>query len=78
MAKCAKCKKIASGAIIEGGVSYDFCQTCLDILNTFPIPTNIMHIFLTPEDRQSQEDRNIFEARKRRLAGLSVWKSVDA
>lgn len=75
--KCDKCKDyIVNGSTyIEGGISYHFCKTCTNILETFPVPTNIMHIFLTPEDRLTQFQRNIFEARKRRVSGNSPWNS---
>jgi hypothetical protein len=71
--QCAKCNDTANGStIVDGGVSYSFCKTCSNILETFP-NTNIMHIFLTPDQMQSQVDRNIFEARKRRVKGERVW-----
>jgi hypothetical protein len=76
MQKCAKCKADANGSIIvEGGVSYPFCNECSSLLETFPVPTNILHTFLTEDQRMSQEDKNIFEARKRRLKGKSLWKN---
>lgn len=77
MKKCAKCKDESSrtySTYFEGGVGYEFCETCTDILETFPVPTNIMHVFLIPDDRMSQVNRNIFEARRRRIKGQSVWK----
>lgn len=75
MNKCAKCKNDTEGGstYVEGGTSYQFCKTCSDILETFPVPTNIMHVFLTPDERQSQIDRNMFEARKRRISGIKLW-----
>jgi hypothetical protein len=75
MQKCAKCKDpIKNGSTyVEGGIAYQFCETCTAILETFPLPTNIMNIFLTPEDRMSQADKNIFEARKRRVQGKGNW-----
>lgn len=68
MKNCVKCKSntIGGSTIIEGGTSYAFCKECTNILQTFPIPTNIMHIFLKQEDRINQFDKNIWEARKRR------------
>lgn len=75
MDKCAKCGDNAKGGAIyvEAGVAYPFCKTCTEILETFPVPANIMHIFLTPEERQSQETKNIFDARERRLKGEKLW-----
>lgn len=75
LTKCAKCKEDTNGGSIyvEGGTSFRFCKTCSDILETFPVPTNIMHIFLTEEQKQSQITRNIFEARRKRLQGISKW-----
>ncbi len=78
MQKCAKCKHPADGAIItEGGVSYPFCNTCTKILETFPVPTHIMHIFLKHEDMMSQADKNIFEARRARLDGERAWHNKE-
>jgi hypothetical protein len=56
---CAKCKDPANGSIfVEGGVSYPFCKTCTEILDSFSIPTNILHVFLKPEDKLSQVEKN--------------------
>lgn len=72
---CAKCKKHTENGsnIVEGGICYQFCKECSVILESFPSSTNIMHIFLTPDERQSQEERNIFEARRRRAKRQSCW-----
>lgn len=75
MIKCAKCKSSCEGGstYLEGGVDYPFCKECTDILETFPIPTNILHSFLGSEKMQSQITKNIFAARKRRAKGEKVW-----
>lgn len=69
--KCSKCNDPFEGGCtyIEGGNAYQFCKTCTDILETFPVPTNIMHMFLNP----NQKDKAIFSARKERLNGKSPW-----
>lgn len=74
--KCDKCKDSIKGGstVVSEGIAYNFCKSCTEILETFPNPSNIIHIFLTPDQRQSKADRNIFEARKRRAKGESVWK----
>lgn len=74
MIECVKCKHPADGATItEGGINYPFCDTCTKILELFPRSTNIMHIFLNPDDKSSQENKNIYEARKRRTKGHLLW-----
>lgn len=72
--KCAKCEDDTEGGstFVQGGVAYPFCKTCTEILESFPIPTNILHIFLKPEDMETQEEKNIFEAR-RRASGERYW-----
>ena len=78
MERCVKCKSPANGAIItEGGVSYPFCNNCTKILETFDVPTNIMHTFLKHEDMMSQVEKNIFEARRARLNGEGTWKTKE-
>jgi hypothetical protein len=71
--KCCKCYSSLEGGstYIEGGMAYSFCKICTDVLETFP--TNIMHIYLIPESKQSQADKNIFEARKRRNKGIRLF-----
>lgn len=73
---CAKCHSDFEfgSTIVKDGIAYKFCKTCTNILESFPVPANIMHVFLTPEDKQSQENKNIFEARKRRAESKSLWK----
>jgi hypothetical protein len=75
MIKCSKCKSSCEGGstYIEGGETYSFCKECTDILETFPIPKNILHTFLGTEKMQSLITKNIFEARKRRVKGEKVW-----
>jgi recombinational DNA repair protein (RecF pathway) len=74
--RCAKCKSSidmdSTSTYIEGGESYPFCKKCSDILETFPIPANIIRQFLTPEQQQSQVQRNIFAARKQRTEGKKI------
>lgn len=72
---CAKCKKDTKegSSMVEGGKVYRFCKTCSKILHSFQMPTNIIPIFLKSENDMSDEMRNIFEARKRRAEGQTVW-----
>lgn len=76
MNKCSKCKKdTESGStFVEGGISYRFCKDCSDILNTFSIPTNIIPIFLQSHKEMGNINKNIFDAREKRLKGNSPWK----
>jgi len=76
MPQCSKCNEsIKDGSvIIHNGVVYKFCKTCSDILFSFPSPETIVKTFLSPEENQSQVQRDIFEARKRRSQDIMIWK----
>lgn len=71
MQECSKCKKDATGgsSYIEATVLYPFCIECTQILETFPNPILILNRFLDSEEKQSQVEKNIFDARKGRVKG---------
>lgn len=73
--KCEKCKdSLEGGAVfVEGGKSYNFCKLCSKILESYPKTGNIIPIFLKDDSEMTQVDKNMFEARKRRAKGETLW-----
>lgn len=76
---CKKCSSDLEGGsiIVKEGISYCFCKECSDILYTFANPTDIIYIFLKPDSELSEEDKNIFGAKRRRARGESVWEKKN-
>ena len=72
---CKKCSSDLEGGsiIVNGGIAYCFCKECSDILHTFPNPSNIIQVFLKPESKMSEEEKNILDARKKRASGENKW-----
>jgi len=72
--KCAKCNSEPNGkSFTEGGICYVYCQLCTDILESYRQITH--QSFLTPDQRLSQIERNIREAKKNRALGKSLWQN---
>lgn len=72
---CSKCKKksLYGSIYVEGGSNYFFCKECTKILDSFSDKTHIMPIFMKKEELQSQFEKNIFAARKRRAENIYLW-----
>jgi hypothetical protein len=67
--ECAKCKSEATVNFVQEGTVYPVCETCLKIIESFPVNSNIAKEFFKYEDSMTQVMKNIFEARKRRAQG---------
>lgn len=74
---CSKCKK----KILKGvwhthhGQLFHFCKTCNEILETFPDHAKIIHEFIKDEKEMTKVQKNIFEARTRRVLGETYWSN---
>jgi len=71
---CSKCKIESNcNSFVEGGETYFFCGTCSLILDSYPSIS--IEYFLTPEDKLSQIEKNMRDARRRRAEGKSLWNN---
>lgn len=71
---CSKCKKPADGIkIVHNGKTFHFCDLCTKILESFPDHEKILDIYMQPSSKWSEEEKNIFQARKRRASGEKLW-----
>jgi hypothetical protein len=73
MIKCSKCNSLTiNGIYVEGGNSYTFCDICMKILDSIPGTNKIIN-YLGTQKVESQVDKNMRLARKRRAKGKFIW-----